>query len=122
MSSKNKADTQLAAWHDKWQRITSKAAIQQSKSQSKETADLISQEAQKALEEARNLLVAAVGKRHAVRWKAMEDRKLFVFLHDGRYPNVRFNETDGSPAGPICSRAPRRAATLPISNYAHFLR
>lgn len=29
---KNKADTQLAAWHDKWQRITSKAAIQQSKS------------------------------------------------------------------------------------------
>lgn len=36
----------------------------------------------------------------------MEDRKLFVFLHDGRYPNVRFNETDGSPAGPIYSAPP----------------
>lgn len=102
---KNKAEIQLAAWDEKWRRIQSKDAAFQALFQSKERAVALSTDAALAIEEAKNILAAAVKTKTRIHWAKLEDTSRFIFDHGGRFPMVIFGEA-GKPFRATHAEAP----------------
>jgi hypothetical protein len=93
---KNKEETQLAAWSEKWQRASTKNAHREIVSRTKESADRLTERAQIDLEKAKTLLISCTRTRSAIDWEKLQDHRPFSFDHAGRFPKVQF-DANGKP-------------------------
>lgn len=94
----NKFNAQVAAWAEKWARVNSKHQAAQMRASGKEQAETATSEAQDALAEANDLLLASLRVNDAVDWRTLEDHSKYSGFDGSVYSRITFAR-DGKPKG-----------------------
>jgi restriction system protein len=102
----NKLNIQLAAWNEKWVRVSAKNAAEETRLQGKEDAEARTNEAQDALTEASQLLSDSVRKAHVIHWEGLENHDSFRFTHIEKFPGVEFEKSSGRPLRAVYTDIP----------------
>jgi restriction system protein len=94
----NKVNSLRSQWGDKWERVSARQHASSTRARGKGQAEEVTAEAQAALHDAENILVASLDANNVVNWAALEDHSAFATFDRSPYPMVTYSLT-GKPAG-----------------------
>jgi restriction system protein len=89
----NKIHAKVEVWAEKWSRVDAKRQLETMRGKNKSEADRLTAMAEETLRSARSLLKAALDVDDAVDWKALEDKRPFIFEETSKFPDVEFDKS-----------------------------
>lgn len=112
----NKVNAVARAWEEKWARVSERRAKEYSREAGKQSAEEQTHAAQRAITDARNILVATLRVNDTVDWASLLDRRQFGFTETSRFPDVQFAK-GGKPIRAMKAERRRPKPCLSDSKY-----